>query len=71
MFFGSMPDMLFELHLQSYRRMTMTSLDIIILVLIIMWLGGMSFGIAGGLIHLILVIAIVVLIFRLLRIGKV
>lgn len=48
----------------------MSSLDIIIIALIIMWIGGMSFGIAGGLIHLLLVIAIVVLIFRLIGRGK-
>lgn len=48
----------------------MTLLDIIILILIIMWIGGMSFGIAGSFIHLILVIAIIILIFRLLGRGK-
>jgi hypothetical protein len=40
-------------------------LDIVILVLIIAWLGGFSLGIGGGLIHLLLVIAVVVLIARL------
>lgn len=48
----------------------MTSLDIIILALVIMWLGGMSFGIAGSLIHLFLLVGIVVLIFRLISRGK-
>jgi hypothetical protein len=41
-------------------------LDIIILILIISWLGGFSLGFGGGLIHLLLVIALVVLIARLL-----
>lgn len=45
----------------------MTILDIIILILLIMWLGGFSLHIAGGLIHILLVIAIVVLVIRLLR----
>lgn len=44
----------------------MNILDIIILVLIISWIGGFGLGIAGGLIHLLLVIAVVVLIFRIL-----
>jgi hypothetical protein len=41
-------------------------LDIIILILVISWLGGYSLHIGGGLIHLILVIAVIVLILRLL-----
>ncbi len=41
-------------------------LDIIILVLIIAWLGGFSLGIGGGIIHLLLVIAVIVLVARLL-----
>lgn len=35
-------------------------------ILIIMWLAGFSFHVGGGLIHLILVIAVIVLIFNLL-----
>jgi len=42
-------------------------LDLIILILIILWLGGFSLHIGGGLIHLILVIAVIVLIIRLIR----
>jgi hypothetical protein len=42
-------------------------LDIIILILVISWIAGLSFNIAGGFIHLLLVIAIVVLVFRLIR----
>lgn len=41
-------------------------LDIIIILLVIGWLGGFSLHIGGGLIHLLLVIAVVVLIARLL-----
>lgn len=41
-------------------------LDIIIIILVIMWLGGFSFHIGGGLIHLLLVIAVIVLVIRLL-----
>jgi len=42
-------------------------LDFIILLLIIFWLGGFLFNIGGGLIHLILVIALIVLIIRLIK----
>jgi hypothetical protein len=41
-------------------------LDIIILLLVISWLGGFSLHIGGGLIHIILVIAVIVLVVRLL-----
>lgn len=41
-------------------------LDIIILLLVIGWLGGFSLHIGGGLIHFLLVIAVIVLIARLL-----
>jgi hypothetical protein len=41
-------------------------LDIIIVILVIAWLGGFSLHIGGGLIHLLLVIAVIVLIARLL-----
>lgn len=44
----------------------MSILDIIIIVLIVSWLGGTSLHVAGKLIHLLLVIAIVVFIARLL-----
>jgi hypothetical protein len=38
----------------------------IIGILLLLWLLGFSFGVGGGLIHLILVIAVVVLIFQLI-----
>ncbi len=41
-------------------------LDIIIIILVIAWLGGFSLKIGGGLIHVILVIALIVLVARLL-----
>lgn len=42
-------------------------LDLIIIILIIAWIGGFSFHVAGGLIHILIVIAIILLILRLLR----
>jgi len=39
---------------------------IIIVILILMWLGGFAFHIAGGLIHILLVIAVIVLIIQLI-----
>lgn len=41
-------------------------LDIILILLVISWLGGFTLKIGGGLIHLLLVIAIIVFIIRLL-----
>ncbi len=41
-------------------------LDIIIIILVISWLGGFALQIGGGLIHLLLVIAVIILIARLL-----
>jgi hypothetical protein len=43
----------------------MSLLDVVVIVLIISWAGGMSLHIAGGFIHLLLAIALVTLIFRL------
>ena len=42
-------------------------LDIIILILIISWLGGFSLRLGGGLIHLLLVVAVIVFVVRLLN----
>lgn len=41
-------------------------LDIIIVILVISWLGGFAFKIGGGLVHLLLVIALIIFIARLL-----
>ncbi|HEX7678716.1 MAG TPA: lmo0937 family membrane protein [Thermoanaerobaculia bacterium] len=38
---------------------------VIIIVLVILWLGGFAMHVGGGLIHLLLVIAVIVLIIRL------
>ncbi len=46
----------------------MSFLDVIILILIISWIGGFSLHFSGGLIHLLLVIALLIFIFRLLGI---
>jgi hypothetical protein len=43
-------------------------LDIIIIILVISWLGGFALHVGGGLIHLLLVIALIVLVARLLGI---
>jgi len=42
-------------------------LDLFILLLILFWLGGLSFHVFGSLIHLLLIIALVLLIVRLFR----
>ena len=41
-------------------------IDIIIIILVISWLGGFALNLGGGLIHLILVIAVIVFVARLL-----
>jgi hypothetical protein len=41
-------------------------LDIIIIILVVSWLGGFALKIGGGLIHILLVIALIVLVVRLL-----
>jgi hypothetical protein len=43
----------------------MSALDIIIIILILSWAGGLTFHVAGSLIHLLLVIALVSLVYRL------
>lgn len=44
----------------------MTLTDILILVLLFGWGGGLAFGILGSAIHILLVIALVMFVFRLL-----
>lgn len=41
-------------------------LDIIIVLLVLGWLGGFTLHVGGGLIHLLLVIAVIILVVRLL-----
>ena len=43
----------------------MSLLDIVILLLVVSWLGGFAGHVGGGLIHLLLVAALVMLVFRL------
>ncbi len=38
---------------------------LIIIILVLMWLGGLSFHIGGSLIHLLIVIAVIILIIQL------
>lgn len=45
----------------------MSLLDILIILLVISWLGGFAFHVAGGLIHALLVIAVIMFVVRLLR----
>jgi len=44
-------------------------LDIIVIILVVLWLGGFAFHIGGGLIHVLLVIAVIVLVARLLGVS--
>lgn len=42
-------------------------LDLVILLLVISWLGGFAFNLAGDVIHVLLVIAVVMFVMRFLR----
>ncbi|CAN5160785.1 hypothetical protein BH11PAT1_BH11PAT1_5720 [soil metagenome] len=42
-------------------------LEIIAIVLVVLWLGGLGLHIAGGLIHLLLVVAVVLFLLRFIR----
>jgi hypothetical protein len=42
-------------------------IEIIAIILIVMWLGGFALNIGGGLIHILLVLAIVVFLLRFIR----
>lgn len=44
----------------------MNILNIIIILLVLSWIGGFSLHVGGGLIHLLLVIAVIIFIVRLL-----
>ena len=43
----------------------MSLLDVIILLLVVSWLGGFAVHVGGGFIHLLLMIALIMFIFRL------
>lgn len=45
----------------------MGMIEIIAVVLVVMWLGGFALHIAGGFIHVLLVIAIIVFLLRFIR----
>lgn len=47
----------------------MNVLDIVIIVLLIGWIGGFGLRVAGGLIHILLVVALVVFVLRLLGVA--
>ena len=49
----------------------MSVLDVLLVILLIAWLGGFGFEVGGNLIHLLLVAALVVLVLRLLGVGRV
>jgi hypothetical protein len=51
---------------EAARKLGENMLWTIFVILLIMWLLGFSFHVAGGLIHLLLVIAVIVLIVNLL-----
>lgn len=46
-------------------------LDILIVVLVLSWVGGFSVNVGGGLIHFLLAVALILLIVRLARGGRV
>ncbi len=45
----------------------MDALTIVIILLVILWAGGFGLHVGGGLIHLLLVIALIVLVVRLIQ----
>ena len=45
----------------------MDLLSLLIIILVIAWIGGFALNIGGGIIHLLLVIALVVVVLRLVR----
>ena len=54
-----------QAHAPCTHRPTMGNLLwIIVLILVVLWLGGFLFGVAGKLIHVLLVIAVIVLLVR-------
>lgn len=44
-------------------------IEIIAIILVIMWLGGFALNVGGGLIHILLVIAVVVFLLRFIKRG--
>ncbi len=44
-------------------------LEVLAIILVIAWLGGFAFHVAGGLIHILLVVAVILIIARILGIS--
>ena len=59
----------FESKYQNKGGEIMGLIEIIAIILIIMWLGGFALHIGGGLIHILLVVAVVVFLIRFIRRG--
>lgn len=71
MYFYFKQTILLKLHLlKTQGDLTMGLIDLIIIILLIAWLGGFSLHVGGGIIHILIVIAIVLLVIRLLGIGR-
>lgn len=45
----------------------MGTIELIAIILLVLWLGGYAFNIAGGLIHILLVLAVIVFLLRFIR----
>lgn len=45
----------------------MDALTLFVLILVVLWIGGLGLHVGGGLIHLLLVVALVVLVVRLIQ----
>lgn len=48
----------------------MSLIDILIVFLLLSWVGGFSMHVGGGLVHLLLVVALVMFVFRLIGGGS-
>ena len=42
-------------------------LELIVIILLLAWLGGFAFNVAGGFVHLLLVVVLVVVVIRVLQ----
>ena len=50
----------------SHRRFSNLMLWLLVVLLLVLWLGGFTLNVAGGLIHLLLVVAVIVAIYNLI-----
>lgn len=53
-----------------FKLQIMSILDIVLVLLLLGWIGGFAFQVAGALIHILLVIFVIGLIFRILSRAK-